>query len=280
MARRGELLVAIINNRLDFNLARDQHWYRIPVGSAHKWLGQRWPPQWLAFYQTKVFDHEQYSVRYYAKVQAIHEVPRGLLFPAEPQQDAKAQQLYYKLLLGPLQELAQPISSHRFRRIVFIPTTWQKFMAAAELNDLYDDSPLEDRLWAELKRLHIPAERQEFMAVGQHNYALDFAVYCKRGKLNIETDGDTWHADPARIPLDNLRDNDLETVGWKLLRFNTLQIRQQLTTYCLPTILANINRLDGTDATRTIPRRLTLDPQQPTQLSLFDDWGPPGSDDP
>ncbi|MDQ2807468.1 MAG: DUF559 domain-containing protein [Chloroflexota bacterium] len=278
MAARGELLVAIINNRLDFNLARDQHWYRIPAGSAQKWLGNRPPPQWLALYQTKVFDHEQYSIRYYAQVLDIQQVPRGLLFPDDPQ-DARARQLYYKLLLGPLQTLPQPIFSRRARRIVFIPTTWQKFQAAAEINDLYDESPLEDRLWAELKRLLIPAERQEFLAVGQHNYALDFAIYCQLGKLNIETDGDTWHADPARIPLDNLRDNDLETAGWKLLRFDTLQIREQLTSYCLHTIIENINKLDGpADPDRTMPRRITLDPTRPTQLSLFDDWGPPDNE--
>jgi hypothetical protein len=32
-------------------------------------------------------------------------------------------------------------------------------MQALEINDLYDESPLEDRLWAEFKRLQISAER-------------------------------------------------------------------------------------------------------------------------
>ena len=31
MGARGEVLVAIMNNPLDFAIARDQHWYRIPV---------------------------------------------------------------------------------------------------------------------------------------------------------------------------------------------------------------------------------------------------------
>jgi hypothetical protein len=35
---RGELLVAILNNLLDFAVARDQQWYRIPVSSVEKWL--------------------------------------------------------------------------------------------------------------------------------------------------------------------------------------------------------------------------------------------------
>ena len=30
MTTRGEVLIAILNNILDFNVARDKHWYRIP----------------------------------------------------------------------------------------------------------------------------------------------------------------------------------------------------------------------------------------------------------
>ncbi len=35
---RGEVLVAIVNNRADFALAMEQHWYRVPVSSQEKWL--------------------------------------------------------------------------------------------------------------------------------------------------------------------------------------------------------------------------------------------------
>ena len=58
---------------------------------------------------------------------------------------------YYQVVIGPLQRLPEPIVSLRWRRIVFIPTTWEKFVTAMEINDLYDDSPLEDRLWSVFK---------------------------------------------------------------------------------------------------------------------------------
>ena len=132
-------------------------------------------------------------------------------------------------------------------------------MKAVEINDLYDESPLEDRLWAEFKGLRISAERQEFVQVGQHLYALDFAIYCASGKMDVETDGDTWHADPERIPLDNLRDNDLETVGWGILRFNTHQIQEEMAEYCLPTVVKNINRLGGLEEQGIVPRKIHLD---------------------
>ncbi len=89
--------------------------------------------------------------------------------------------------------------------------------------------------------------------------------------MDIEADGDTWHADHERIPLDNLRDNDLETDGWRVLRFNTPHIIEKMAEYCLPTIVENINKLGGLEEQRLMPRKVSLDAQgQLRQLSLFD----------
>ncbi len=250
-------------------MARDRGWYRIPVSSVQKRLKDRWPPQWLAFYQTKVFGPEAYAVNYYADVLEVRQVTRLQLFPDQPDHE-KAHRRYYQLILASLQRLPKPILSRRWRRIIFIPTTWEKFINAVEINDLYDESPLEDMLWAEFKRLKISAERQEFVEVKGRMYALDFAMYCTSGKLDVETDGDTWHADPERIPLDNLRDNDLETADWRLLRFNGHQIREEMAEYCLPTIAQNINKLGGVDEeTRMVPRHIQLEAS--FQMDFFDE---------
>src|SRR4051812_1620370 len=125
------------------------------------------------------------------------------------------------------------------------------------------ESPLEDRLWKELKRLNLNAERQEFINANGNEYALDFAFYCAKGKLDVETDGDRWHSDPRRIPDDNKRDNDLETSGWKLLRFNTLQLNDRMTEECLPLIKKNIEKLGALHDGRVIPRDIRLDPNSP-----------------
>ncbi len=103
------------------------------------------------------------------------------------------------------------------------------------------------------------------------NNLLDFAIYCALGKIDVETDGDMWHADPERIPLDNLRDNDLETAAWKLFRLNTPQIREAMAEYCLPTIVENIDRLGGLEEQRVVPRKVSLDAQEgQRQLNLFE----------
>ncbi len=45
----------------------------------------------------------------------------------------------------------------------------------------------------------------------------------------------------------NRRDNELETVGWKLLRISTYQLREQMEDYCIPRILKNVKQLGGPD---------------------------------
>lgn len=265
---RGQVLVAIMNNPLDLVIARDQHWYRIPVYSVKKMLKRRWTPDWLAFYQTKIFGSEAYSVRYYARVLDTRQVFRWQLFPDEPLNE-KTNRRYYQLILSPLKQLPRPIFSQRWRRIVFIPTTWRKFINAAEINDLYDDSPLEDRLWAELKRWEIAAERQYYILAKNQHYALDFAIFCDQGKIDVEANGDTWHADRDHIPLDNQRNNDLESLGWSVLRFNGKQIREKAAEYCIPKIKETINRKGGLTTEGIIPHKFDIDHPEEQQLTLF-----------
>ncbi len=267
---KDEVLVAIMNSPRDFAIARDRHWYRIPVRSANKWLTRRWPPGWIAFYLTKVFGGEAFCVNSYANVIGVRERLRSELLPDEPQHQNSGER-YYQLLLGPIQALPQPIPSRRRRRIVFIPTTWQKFLRATEINELYDESPLEDLLWEQIKRIHLTAERQEFITANGSDYALDFAFYCVNGKLDVETDGDVWHSSKERIRQDNRRDNDVETAGWKLLRFDSYHLREKAVEYCIPAIVENVRRLGGLAEDRIIPRDIRPDSSSPSQMSLFDD---------
>ncbi len=269
----GEVLVAILRDPADFQIAREQHWYRIPVATVHKRLLKRLPPTWIAFYHPKAFGDSAYGIHYYARVKDARQVMRESLFPDETP-GPKAGTMYYRLGLGELKRLPHSIPSARRRRIVFIPTTWEKLMDAAEINDLYDDSPIEDLLYKELKRAGIPAERQEYVEAHGREYCLDFAVYCQRGELNIETDGDMWHANARQAPLDNLRDNDIETLGWRLLRFNGAQVREQMTAYCIPTITRAINTLGGiAQAGDALPRKFRMDDGTPCQTDLFEELG-------
>ncbi len=228
----------------DWNILQQQQWYRVPVSSVNKWLKNKWPPQWIAFYHTRAFGQDRYTIRYYAKVKRIREMTRGKLFPREPE-NQKTSLLYYKISIDELQKLPRPIVSRRRRRIIFIPTTYEKFNLAEEINDLYQGSLLEELLWRELKKHDIPAEREELIRGKNGNHFLDFAIYCHTGKLNVQTDGDVWHSTKKRIVSDDLRDSDLETLGWRVLRFNSKHIHEQMQDHCLTTIMKNIDKLGG-----------------------------------
>ncbi|MCG2768892.1 MAG: hypothetical protein L6435_11010, partial [Anaerolineae bacterium] len=84
-------------------------------------------------------------------------------------------------------------------------------------------------------------------------------------------DGDTWHADRARIPLDNQRQNDLTGQDWHILRFNGQQVRESAVEYCIPTIMKTSNRLGGIVTESIMPRTFDPDdPSGPRQMTLFE----------
>jgi hypothetical protein len=135
MSRQGEVLVAIINNETDLEIARHQHWYRIPVESVKKYLESYWQPEWIAFYQTRKFGWVGCAIRYYAQVKSVEIVRRQDLFPEEIK-SPKSEKQYYKLTLSSLEELPEPIINSKRRRITFIPTTLVQLLTAIEIQDL------------------------------------------------------------------------------------------------------------------------------------------------
>lgn len=66
-----ELLVGIINSISDFEIIRDQHWYRIPVDIADKRLKKRWPPKWIAFYHSGALKNNPFLISHYAEIKSM-----------------------------------------------------------------------------------------------------------------------------------------------------------------------------------------------------------------
>ena len=234
-----QVLVALLKDRAALERACEQHWYHIPVKSAPRAIEA---PR-IAFYQTKVFKDEKWSIRYHAPVLKREILTRRELMPDAPAHP-RANLPYYKLSLGPLETLARPIVSRRGRRLVFVSTTRAKFRAAREINDLFHESPLEDSLWCAFKQWRIRAERQVFVRANQRRYCLDFALFCRRGSVDVECDGDRWHSQPETVVSDNQRNNDLASAGWSVLRFSTRDITDEPEN-CLDLVRRTIKQLGG-----------------------------------
>jgi len=184
---KQRVLVAVMNNRRDFEIARTQGWYRIPVVTA----------------------------------------------PA---------QIAAEIEIGPLQPLPQPIPSRRLRRITFIPTTLERLLHAQEINDLWEADVLKERLWAELQRQGIEAEREYLVQAGRVAYILDFAVLCRQGNLGIECGSRLGHASVTES--DSFRSYFFDGKGWEILRFAASELEENLAG-CINQVIRYVEKHGG-----------------------------------
>jgi hypothetical protein len=140
------ILVVVLNNLRDFEIARMLGWYRIPLRSAPKVISV----DYLAFYQTAAFKENKWRIDYLAPVLGYELTTREQLLHEETEHP-RAKHEYYKIQLGPLQKIPSPIEAGNWRRITFLYTTGGYLQQAHTLNDLVvaaDDRPI---LWRALR---------------------------------------------------------------------------------------------------------------------------------
>ena len=130
----ARILICLVNRPRDLEIARWDHWYRIPVKHAPA----DYLADFIAFYLTAAFGDEKWAIHEYAELRGHELVKRVDLFPDEPDH-VRASELYYKMQLGPLQRLARPIPSLKWRRIAFLETTGDRFLNALEMSELVED---------------------------------------------------------------------------------------------------------------------------------------------
>lgn len=234
-------LVGIVPRKNLWPIIENQRWYHIPVESAPRnVLGV----EYIAFYFPSAFGKElKFQVIYYAPVLKIDTVKRIQLFPAQFRHPRKNKD-YYQFHLGEIKKLPRAIPSKRLRRIVHIPTSLQKLFIAEEINDLYDTSPLEEKMYKALRRKEISPERQFFVYLNNLTYCLDFCIFCQKANIDLECDGERYHNLPSAYTRDRIRNNQLISLGWHVLRFSSTEINRNLRN-CLTTVEKTIHTLEG-----------------------------------
>lgn len=140
------VLVAVMNDPRDLEIARLLGWYRIPLRSAPKVVAV----DFLAFYQTAAFSEGRWRIQYIAPVKGHELTTRIELLQDEPDHP-HARQEYYKIQLGPLQILEHPVLAEGWRRITFFYTTGEHLLAARTLRDLVVGSDERPLLWQALR---------------------------------------------------------------------------------------------------------------------------------
>lgn len=146
--RYATVLVAILKSPRDLRLAQEEGWYRIPL----RYMPARGrEARYIAFYQPRSFGAEGGVIRYVAPVLGWEMARRRELLPAE-RDHPRAEELYYRVRLGPLQALPSPIRSGRWKRFAFILTHWERLLRAGEVRDLVHGTRWEESLWKALRR--------------------------------------------------------------------------------------------------------------------------------
>ncbi|MCS6908865.1 MAG: hypothetical protein RML93_13445 [Anaerolineales bacterium] len=125
------ILVAILKSPRDLEIARVLGWYRIPMRSAPKVI----PVDYLALYQTAAFGKAKWRIEYIAEIRGVELTTRGELLQNELDHPY-ANQEYYKVQLGPLVSLENPLPVGRWKRITFFYTLGEYFLRAKSVDDL------------------------------------------------------------------------------------------------------------------------------------------------
>ncbi len=141
------ILVAIMPSPRDLEIARLLGWYRIPLRFAPKIIDV----DYLAFYQTGAFgDENRWCIEYFAEVRG-HELTRRKDLIQDEAGHPRANEEYYKLTIGPVMKLDQPIRAGKWKRITFLFTTGEKMHAAEAIRDLVVKNDERSILWNSLR---------------------------------------------------------------------------------------------------------------------------------
>ena len=191
MYPEDRVLVAYLPDPADFQLILNEGWYRIPEKHAPKGLFA----EYYAFYFGRKFGENKWAIHYYAQQLGYELVTRLDLLPDEPDHP-RVNDRYYKVSLGPLIQLDQPIHSLRWRRITFIHSTWDRFQDAQEINDLFvEGGDYVDRLYYALKERGIQLEFDFDVREPGPDYGISMKIPCKDGDLIYRR----RHLDPEKL---------------------------------------------------------------------------------
>jgi len=163
------ILVVVMNNPRDMEIARLLGWYRIPLRSAPKVVAV----DYLAFYQTAAFGDEKWCIQYIAPVRG-HELTTRAELLQDERDHPRAQQEYYKIQIGPLVRLSDPIPAAGWRRITFLYTTGEYLRRAKTVNDLVVQSDERQVLWQALRER--ASQSQDYQVPDLPELALDPAL--------------------------------------------------------------------------------------------------------
>jgi hypothetical protein len=130
----------------DMEIARLLGWYRIPLRTAPKVVAV----DYLAFYQPSSFAERGGQIEFIAKVNGHELMTRAELLRDEVDHP-RAKEEYYKIQLGGLEKLKNPITTDKWKRLTFLYSTGEYLLNAKTVNDLVVAGDERQLLWRSLR---------------------------------------------------------------------------------------------------------------------------------
>ncbi len=182
MYPEDRVLVGVINRKRDLDAVRAERWYRIPQAQMPRGVNA----EYMAFFLSRAFKEQNGTIAWFAEKRGLELVYRKDLLPREADHP-RAQDVYYKVQLGELKEKTPPILNPTKRTISFIYTTWDRFVQARAIRDLYSDADyFVDRVYHALREVGVPAERT--WSAEYRTASSEIRVLCQRGTFVASTE--------------------------------------------------------------------------------------------
>ncbi len=140
------ILVCLLPTPRDLEIARLLGWYRIPLRTAPKVVAV----DYLAFYQPSAFGARGGRIEYIAEVHG-HELTTRAELLKDEQDHPRAKEEYYKIQIGGLEKLKEPVTAGKWKRVTFLYTTGEYLLNAKTLNDLVVAGDERQLLWRSLR---------------------------------------------------------------------------------------------------------------------------------
>lgn len=99
---------------------------------------------------------------------------------------------------------------------------------STNFNKVFKNSYLEEKMIDIMADMNIGYEREYYIHVDNNRkYHLDFAIFCENGKIDVECDGDAFHMGYDNVYYDKTRNNELESIQWKVLRYTSKHFEEE-----------------------------------------------------
>jgi hypothetical protein len=181
MFPEDRVLVGVINRKRDLAIAQAEGWYRIPQQRMPRGINA----EYIAFFLSRAFKEKNSGIYYYAERKGLELAYRKDLLPKEANHP-RANEAYYKVQISDLIEKQPPVMNPTRRTISFIYTTWDRFVHAEKISDLYSqDDYFVDRIYHALRDRGVFSDR--IWGAEYAGGAPELRILCEKGSVNAST---------------------------------------------------------------------------------------------